>query len=427
MSAVILFSVFGIPIIAAEDTEDDLVILAEHGLIVELDTDTVIYEKAADELVFCGFLPRLMTCILLVEADRPLDTLITVHSKTNSLTPQVSSANIHSGDLITLGDLMNAVLVANSQEAAVAIALYLSDGDINDFLKTMNSRAAQLGATSTVFRNVTGYYSKSDLSLTTVSDISIIACHAISLDYILNKSNQRYVDLTVNGKTRKIYTKNNLIDSGTTTYMKQASGLAISGTQEAGSAMVSMISDKNLKFVSVAVSSSSVSSIYTDITAMLKYSLNEYKVYTVIKKNEPYKEIKVLYGKDRDYITVAPNNDIYVSLPRRADESDIVVDIQGVPDTVEAPVTKGDVIGTLEISYNGRTQTVDLIAQTGVDIDLVDQFSEQLKSFFSNRYFWATIIILILLIIFYIILVYLANTKKRRRQQSEKKDRIKFN
>ena len=160
---------------------------------------------------------------------------------------------------------------------------------------------------------------------------------------------------------------------------------------------------------------------------MLKYSLNEYKVYTVIKKNEPYKEIKVLYGKDRDYITVAPGNDVYVSLPRRANEEDIIINDNGVPETVNAPITKGDVIGTLEISYNGNVQSVDLIAQTGVDIDLVDQFSAQLKSFFSNRYFWATIIILILLIIFYVILIYLANTKKRRRQQSEKKDRIKFN
>lgn len=422
---IICLSVILVPF-SAEQTEEGLQIVAEKGIIVNMETGTVLFDKGANDIVFCGFLPRLMTCILLVESGIPLDTVITVHEKTKSLTPQMSSAGIVGGDRISLGDLMNAVLVCNSQEAAVAIALHLSGGDMYSFYQRMNAKAQSLGATSTNFANVTGYYSGSALNYTTPHDAALIACHALSLDYIIERANLRYADLRVNGKTKKVYTRNSLIDSSSTYYYRRASGLALYGDANVGSSMVSMTEDKGVRFVCVAISSSGISQTYADMKEMLVFAINEYQYFTIVQKNAPVREIPVQLGKNRDYVVVTTDKEIAISLPKSADMKD-VQNIVDIPSELTAPIRKGDVIGKMTVMYDGQfVGEVNLIAQTTIELDVVAQYTKYITDFFSNKYFIATAITLLLIIVFYIILAQLVNSKKKRRAQSENRTRVKF-
>ncbi len=422
---IICLSVISVPF-SAEQTEEGLQIVAEKGIIVNMETGTVLFDKGANDIVFCGFLPRLMTCILLVESGIPLDTVITVHEKTKSLTPQMSSAGIVGGDKISLGDLMNAVLVCNSQEAAVAIALHLSGGDIYSFYQKMNAKAQSLGATSTNFANVTGYYSGSALNYTTPRDAALIACHALSLDYIIERANLRYADLKVNGKTKKVYTRNSLIDSGSTYYYRRASGLALYGDANVGSSMVSMTEDKGVRFVCVAISSSGISQTYADMKEMLIFAINEYQYFTIVQKNAPIREIPVQLGKNRDYVVVATDAEIAISLPKSADMAE-VQNIVDIPTELTAPIKKGEIIGKMTVMYGGKlVGEVNLIAQTTIELDVVAQYTKYITDFFSNKYFIATVITLLLIIVFYIVLAQLVNSKKKRRAQSESRDRVKF-
>ena len=82
---IICISVFSLSFAGAEG-ESPLEIVAEKGVILNMESGVVLYDKGSNDVVFCGFLPRLMTCILLVESGYPLDTMITVHEKTKSLT-----------------------------------------------------------------------------------------------------------------------------------------------------------------------------------------------------------------------------------------------------------------------------------------------------------------------------------------------------
>ncbi len=420
-----VFMLFALPL-SAENTDEEFNVKAEKAIIMNMETGTVLYDKGANDIVYCGFLPRLMTCIMLVDADIPLDTVIEVHEKTKSLTPQMSSAGIVGGDEISLGDLMNAVLVCNSQEAAVAIALYLSDGDMYSFIESMNAKARQIGATDTNFANVTGYYSSSTLSYTTAKDAAKISCYALSLDYILERSNLRYANLSINGKTKKVYAKNSLVDSASEYYYKKASGLALHGDANVGSSMVSMTEDKNVRFVCVAISSQGIVQTYTDMKDMLIFAINEYKYFTVVNKNAPVKEIPVILGKDRDYVVVATDKEISISLPKSSDMSSIQ-NVVSLPEELTAPVKKGEIIGTMTVFYDGEEiGTVNLIAQTNIDLDVVAQYTKHITDFFSNKYFWATAITLFLIVLFYIILTQMINSKKMRRAQSEKRDRINF-
>ena len=206
-----------------------------------------------------------MTCVLLAESGQDLETEITVPNQVNALTKQRSSAELTEGDAISLSDLMTAVLVGNAQEAAYAIALYLSDGNINAFIEQMNMRAAELGAADTVFTEPAGYYEEGTSAKTTAIDAAKIAAQAATFDAILSKSNIATANLTVNGKKRILYTRNAIIDQNDESFSPKASGLSVHGDTRIGSSMVSTNNSTGSRFIAVVISSKPVTETFPDI------------------------------------------------------------------------------------------------------------------------------------------------------------------
>lgn len=409
----------------AEDNEN-LTVMSERAIILNVDTGTILYSKDVDSQVFCGFLPRLMTSILIVESDIDLNTKITIESNVLKLTPQISSANLSPGEEISLGDLLNCILIGNSQEAAVAAALYLSNNDLDSFIAKMNTRAADLGAVNTYFTNVTGYYSEQSPMTTTARDVSKIVAHALTLNYIIERSDISFVNLIVDNEKRPLFTRNALIDSGSSNYCKIATGLAVYADTRIGSSMASITIDKNMRFISIAITSYDIDTLYADIKNMLDFSKKEYSFQTLIKMNTPVKEIKVTLGKDRDHLMLVAEKNIEASIPRSIPLENIEK-IINAPEEIEAPVKKGTILGSLILEYNGTVYgSTNLLAQSSIDLDIVESYTEKISVLFSNKYLWAVIITVSLFILLYIIIVFIINRKKIKNQNRNKRDRIKF-
>jgi len=398
-------------------------VTAPFAIITNPDTGTVLYEKNADYSVFCGFLPRLMTCIMLVESGIDLETKIQITKEMSVVTHDQSSADLRTGDKISLYDLMQCILVSNSQEAAIAIATTLG-GSVSQFVVNMNLRAREIGAENTSFTNVTGQYTSTTKQSTTVKDIATICTHALTLDYIEDISNYRYVEISVNGRTRQLFTKNSLVDKNSTYYYKKASGLCISGSSTAGYALASVTEVKTTRILSVAVTYDTIGSVYEDVTSMLKYSLEEYAIRTLIQKNAPVSEIPVVFGKERDTLILVAENTVTASLPSSVKDDEIVVTVV-VPDDVNAPVEKGTPLGTVTYEFEGRNYgTVNLIAQSDISLDIVAQYTAKINGFFTNKYVVAAIVLILAIIVFYSVVLFAAAKKQKRKEQSRKRDRI---
>lgn len=424
MTVFILTFVFSAVQICAEE-DNALEIKANNAIIFNADSGYELYTKNADDYVYCAFLPRLMTCILLVEAGVSLETQVTITSEILKNTPEKSSADLAVGHVISLRDLMKCVLVSNSQECAVAIATTLA-GNLNDFVAQMNRRAVELGATNTTFTNVTGYYSAGTRQFTTVRDIAKIIKYALSLDYIEDYSNSRMITFSVGKSNRTMFTKNLLIDSNSGYYSKRATGLAISGNQEQGFALASIAINKNMRLVSIAVGDTSFADIFSDVTNMLSFSVNEYAFRNIVLANSPVTEIKVVLGKDRDYITSVAEKTLEVSLPKSVKNEDIL-HVYNVPDTIDAPILKGQQVGTAEYYYNGTLLgTVNLLAQTDVALDIVGQYTGYISAFFANPIVWTVFFIILVLIIGYAVGVFIANKKRIRDELRKRRDRVKI-
>ena len=85
MAIVIFFSILSINAAAEEPSAETS---SDSSVLYNLQTKSFIVEKNADNEIFCGFLPRLMICVLLVESGEDLETEITVAENTRKNTPQ---------------------------------------------------------------------------------------------------------------------------------------------------------------------------------------------------------------------------------------------------------------------------------------------------------------------------------------------------
>ena len=104
----------------APEPEKEPEISGKYAVIFNADDGgEILYGKNENEKVYCGFLPRVMTCLLIAESGK-LDETAKVTQGMLVNTPQISTAQLKAGDELTYRDLLLCIAVVNSQEAAVA-------------------------------------------------------------------------------------------------------------------------------------------------------------------------------------------------------------------------------------------------------------------------------------------------------------------
>lgn len=143
---------------------------ADAALLYDRTEDRVLYAKNASGTLNPGKSVQLMTALLAAERLRDEDKSITVklpYSAASNLPTPLTE-----GTVMTLGDLLAAVLLTGSEDAALALAMAVYP-DADSFVEEMNLKASDLGMTGTTYVNPTGAYDKKQL--TTVNDFYLLA------------------------------------------------------------------------------------------------------------------------------------------------------------------------------------------------------------------------------------------------------------
>ncbi len=134
---------------AATQTLPD--ISASAALIYDLEADTTLLARNAEQSLPMASLTKLMTALLVLEAGN-LQAPVTVQGI--DLIGD-SSMGIQVGEVLTLENLLYGLLINSGNDAAMSLARALA-GDVDSFVQRMNQRAAELGLTATHFVNPNG-------------------------------------------------------------------------------------------------------------------------------------------------------------------------------------------------------------------------------------------------------------------------------
>ena len=130
---------------------------AASVILMEKETGTILHEKNAREKLEPASVTKVMTILLIMEAldsgRIALEDMVTVSAHAAGMGG--SQVYLEEGEQMSVGELLKCVVVSSANDAAVALAEFIS-GSEQAFVDAMNQRAAQLGMENTVFLNCTG-------------------------------------------------------------------------------------------------------------------------------------------------------------------------------------------------------------------------------------------------------------------------------
>ena len=170
----LLVSLLSVPASAFEEIDVD----ARAALLVEKETGEILYEKNAHEKNYPASITKLTVALLVFEAidagQLSLDQPITAHeSAFEGLSIYGSTAGIKAGEVLTVEQLLQCMLIVSANEACNILAeAVCGEGNISQFVQRMNERAAALGCENTHYVNTSGLHDPDHY--TTAWDIYLI-------------------------------------------------------------------------------------------------------------------------------------------------------------------------------------------------------------------------------------------------------------
>ncbi len=155
------------------ETEADVV------LLVNTDSETVIFDKNADKKTAPASITKIVTCMLVLENCKDLNTPLTCKREClDGLYAQnAATVGILAGETLTVNDLLYALMLPSAADAANILADYIGGG-IDNFVVMMNDFVKKLGCENTKFINAHGL-DEDGGNITTAYDLYKIAKYAL--------------------------------------------------------------------------------------------------------------------------------------------------------------------------------------------------------------------------------------------------------
>lgn len=404
--------------------------------MLNLDTDTVVFEKNSTEKMYPASTTKIMTYIVTVENVSDLKgTKVVVDDKVLSeldgTGSSVSGLEYFVGESVTVYDLLNCLMIKSGNDAAMLLANYIGDGSIQNFVDLMNAKAEELGCKNTHFMNPHGLHDEQHY--TTAEDLAIITRYAQTLPEFNEISNTVSAYISVDKEQEyPLITTNYMIDEtrGGDYYYQYAKGIKTGTTDEAGYCLVSTASYGGYTYMCVVLGAPSVdkdgnevedNGAMIDSKALYQWAFNNLELKSVIDEETPVCEIPIELAWNQDTLLLVPQGGYSTILPKDIENSSIDIATE-IPESITAPVIEGTVIGKANISYaNQELTTVNLIAGETVERSNMLYFLDSAKKVLQSQWMILAIMVVCVLFIFYIIITIVYNSKKKKNRKMKNK------
>lgn len=247
------------PAYAAKDDVGDWEVAAKAALLIDPDTEEILYARSIHERLYPASLTKIMTCLLVLEAidDGTLskeDVLTASELAVTSIPPDGSNAGIKVGEELTVESLLYCIMLSSANEGCNILAEAVA-GSIDAFVEKMNSKAKSLGCEDTHFVNTNGLPDTDHY--TTAWDLYLITKEARTHQDFMPLVGTIYYEVPATNlsNVRKLRTTNNLITNWYTTgYLyKGAEGIKTGSTSAAGYCLVASASRSGRSLLSVVL------------------------------------------------------------------------------------------------------------------------------------------------------------------------------
>lgn len=349
---------------------------AKSAVLINADTNEVVYEKNAYEKRGMASTTKIMTALLAIEKG---DLQKTVVAKAEDVRIEGTSIGLKDGDRITLETLVCGMLLESGNDAANVTARVVGKSR-EKFVPLMNKKAKEIGMENTCFKNPSGL--TEDGHFSTAYDMALLGSFAIK--------NKRFREICSLSSLRVSYgnpeyertfkNHNKLLNSVEGTF-----GIKTGFTKASGRCLVSAAERDGVTLVAVTLSAPDD---WNDHKKLFEYGFEKFKVYETKFNAE---EIKIcVVGSDNKRIGVKLENRLtYTALSEEINTETVVL----CDNFLYSGVKKGDRVGCVRVFSNDKKLLCesDLISTENAPMNFTERekslsFFDKLKDFINfNR------------------------------------------
>ena len=319
---------------------------ADAYFLMDATTGQVLVDHNGDLSLPPASLTKIMTSYVLaeeVDAGRAsLDDMIKVSRNAWSQNPAFRGSSlmwIEPGKPVSLGDLERGVVISSGNDASVAVAEHLA-GTESSFVDVMNQLGAELGLDNTVYRNPHGLpHPEHRTTARDLATLSVALINGHPEHYKIYKEQS----FTYNGI--KQYNRNSLLRSDAS-----VDGLKTGYTSEAGYGLVASAQREDMRLVSVVLGSASKRTRASENSSLLNYGFRFFQNLRPLSAEVTLVEPRVWKGATES-LHAGVLESVVLTVPRERTTADINLKVN---DQLEAPLSRGDVIGNVQVVRGGE-------------------------------------------------------------------------
>ncbi len=347
----------------AEDAVQPPSLNCKGAILLELNSNSVVYELNADERLYPASLTKIMTCLVALERGNLTDEIEVDGALFEGMDTDASIVGLVHGEKLSMEALLYCLMVPSANDASLVIADHIA-GSVEAFVDLMNQKAQELGCVGTHFVNPDGLHDENHY--TTARDMAKITKAALQSETFRTLCGTASYEIpeTNASSSRMVYTTNYFMSAIITSkyYWEKVSGVKTGFTTPAGRCLVSLVEEGDFSYLSVVLGCETpydengepVYGHFTESRKLLEYGLNNFTFVSVLSHLNPIAQVPVSSGAVNS-VVIAPAEDVSALLPAEYDADKISVSYTlHDGQTLKAPLEADEAVGTATVSYDGK-------------------------------------------------------------------------
>ncbi len=329
---------------------------AKLAFMIDVATDTVLFEKNADQSMPPASMSKLMTAYMVFErlanGNLKLDDSLPVSE--NAWRKGGSKMFVKVGDRVSIEDLLRGIIVQSGNDACIVVAEGLS-GSESAFADAMTRRAREIGLQRSTFRNATGWPDPQHVM--TPRDLAVLAKRIIQdfPQYYHYYSEKTFTYAGIRQGNRNPLLYRNMGADGLKTGHTEASGYGLTASAKRG----------DRRIILVLNGRESVRPRSQEATRLLEWGFREFDNLSLFKAGETVTDADVWLGI-APTVPLVVEQDVVVTLSQAARRTMLVSVVYDGP--IPAPIRQGTPLARVRIaSADTETIEVPLVAGAGVE------------------------------------------------------------
>ena len=339
-------------------------IQAAAGIVMDMDTDAVLYAKNITDKHYPASITKIMTTLVALEHAEDLDAVITCGEEVFDIEENSSNLGIQPGEEITLRQALYGLMLESANDLGNAIAVYIA-GSVENYAALMNQKAAELGCVNTHFTNPHGLHSENHYVC--AIDMAKIAQAAYKNDAfreIVTTRESMIPATNIVEEDRYFANHQKLMQPESDYYQEWCTGGKTGFTTDAWNTLVTYGEKNGMRLVCVVLRENGAENQYRETTDLMNYGFDNFKkeyvngdiesqtFYDILDLKMPDRGTTLLDFPQLHEQVLAQSSPGEVTIPVTASESDLTVSPVQSPKGNLAFLYAGNVVGYGSLSFN---------------------------------------------------------------------------